>query len=162
VHEFRRFVSVPHITGQPFEVAFDIHPDETSDLELLMTNGWSLLNPAEATASPSAYRSFIQRSGAEFAAVKGMYVHTQSGWVSDRSACYLASAKPVVVQDTGLEGLYPLGEGLITFTTLDEAAAGVEEVARNRRRHADAARGIAETYFDSDKVLSSLLRKLAA
>jgi hypothetical protein len=91
-----------------------------------------------------------------------MYVHTQSGWVSDRSACYLASAKPVVVQDTGLEGLYPLGEGLITFTTLDEAAAGVEEVARNRRRHADAARGIAETYFDSDKVLSSLLRKLAA
>jgi hypothetical protein len=90
-----------------------------------------------------------------------MYVQSNSGWFSDRSICYLASGKPVLVQDTGIRGRYATGEGLLTFTTLDEALHGVEELSRNYDRHASAARAIAGEYFDSDKVLSRLLAKLS-
>jgi glycosyltransferase involved in cell wall biosynthesis len=89
-----------------------------------------------------------------------MYVETRSGWFSDRSICYLASGKPVLAQDTGISELYPTGDGLLTYTTLDEAVAGVEEICGNYERHCGAARQLAEEYFDSDKVLTRLLEEL--
>src|SRR3954464_5525256 len=91
---------------------------------------------------------------------KQMYVDTRSGLLSDRSVYYLASGRPVLARDTGIKHLYPTGQGLLTFSTLEEAAAGVEEINRNYARHARAARAIAEEYFDSDKVLSQLLKEL--
>ena len=91
-----------------------------------------------------------------------MYVQTQGGWISDRSLCYLASGKPVLAQETGFSRHVPTGEGLLTFSTLEEAAAGVEEIARRPDLHARAARALAEQYFDSDKVLCQLLQKLDA
>jgi hypothetical protein len=36
----------------------------------------------------------------------------------------------------------------------------VEEILRDYPRHTRAARGLAETYFDSDKVLTRLLERL--
>ena len=159
-HEFRKFVKLPTLTGRPFQVALDIHADETSDLELLRTNGWSLANPADIVGDPASYRAYVQRSQAEFMVAKNMYVETRSGWFSDRSVCYLASGKPVLAEDTGIEDLYPTAEGLLIFNTLDEAAVGVEEILGNYERHARAARALAEEYFDSDKVLAKLLRKL--
>jgi hypothetical protein len=161
VHEFRRFAALPRITGRAFEAALDIHPDEVRDIDLLRDNGWSLVDPSAAVQSPSAYREYIQRSGAEFAAAKNMYVQTRAGWFSDRSVCYLASGKPVLVQDTGLASLYPVGDGLIIFGTLDEAASGVEAISGDYRRHARAARDIAEELFDSGIVLNRLIDKLA-
>jgi hypothetical protein len=89
-----------------------------------------------------------------------MYVQSKSGWFSDRSICYLASGKPVLAQDTGLAGLYPLGNGLLAFSTLDEAVAGVKEIDGSYERHCRAAREIAHEYFDSDKVLTRLLQTL--
>jgi hypothetical protein len=91
---------------------------------------------------------------------KGMYVQANSGWFSDRSICYLASGRPVLAQDTGLARHYPTGEGLLTFATLDEARAGVEAIERDYPRHSRAARALAEAHFDSDQVLSTLLRRL--
>jgi hypothetical protein len=91
---------------------------------------------------------------------KNMYVATRGGWFSDRTICYLASGKPSLVQDTGLAGHFPTGEGLLTFATLDQAAAGVESIRRDYAKHAAAARRIAEEHFDSDKVLTKLLSKL--
>jgi hypothetical protein len=91
---------------------------------------------------------------------KQMYVDTNSGLLSDRSVYYLASGRPVLARDTGIGHLYPTGEGLLTFTTVDEAAAGVEEINGNYARHCKAAREIAEEYFDSDKVLTQLLDRL--
>jgi len=70
------------------------------------------------------------------------------------------SGEPVVAQDTGFNRLYPTGNGLRTFTTLDEALYGVEELSRVYERQALAARVLAEVYFDSDKVLGRLLAKL--
>ena len=92
---------------------------------------------------------------------KNTYVQSQCGWFSDRSICYLASGKPVLVQDTGLRGHYPIGEGLLTFTTLEEAHAGIESIVGDYERHARAARHLACECFDSDKVLGKLLDNLA-
>lgn len=159
-HEFRKFVSLPALTGQRFEVALDIHPADERDLELLRTNGWSLADPHVVAADPWAYQDYLGGSYAEFMVAKNLYVQSNSGWFSDRSICYLASGRPVLAQDTGLRGRYPLGEGLLTFATLEEAASAVETIRRDYARHCRAAREIAEEYFDSDKVLKRLLQQL--
>lgn len=159
-HEFRKFATLPAETGERFELALDIHPADERDKILLQRNGWCLSDPQTAASSPSEYQGYIRRSGAEFMVAKNMYVETQSGWFSDRSICYLASGKPVLAQDTGLNGLYPSGKGLLTFRSNEEAVNGVEAIARDYPAHARAAREIAVEYFDSDKVLTSLLSKL--
>jgi hypothetical protein len=160
VHEFRKFITLPRLTSRPFQVALDIHPAEVKDLALLQENDWSLVDPVTVARDPQAYQEFIRGSRAEFLVAKNMYVQSKSGWFSDRSICYLASGKPVLAQDTGIRRLYPTGEGLICYSTLDEAKAGVEELDRNYARHAKAARALAEEYFASDKVLRRLLAKL--
>jgi hypothetical protein len=160
VHQFRRFVDLPRLTGRRFEVALAIHPAETRDLALLSDNGWTLVDPRMVAGDSLAYRSYIQHSLAEFSVAKDLYVETRGGWISDRSLCYLASGKPVLAQETGFSRHYPTGEGLLTYSTLEEAVAGVEEITRRPNRHARAARALAEEYFDSDKVLGRLLQKL--
>jgi hypothetical protein len=160
VHEFRQFASLPRLSGRPFQVALDIHAAEGKDIDLLATNSWVLIDPKVVTRDPWVYRAYIQWSRAEFMVAKGMYVQSNSGWFSERSMCYLASGKPVLAQDTGLQRLYPLGEGLLTFRTLAEAQAGVAEIVGDTPRHARAARALAAEYFDSDKVLCGLLSKL--
>ncbi len=160
VHEFRTFASLPHVTGQSFQIALDIHQAEVNDLELLRANEWSLVNPVAVAGDPWAYQGYIRSSKAEFMVAKNMYVQTGSGWFSDRSICYLASGRPVLAQDTGIKHLYPTGQGLLTFSTLDEAVAGVAEITWNYTRHALAARALAEASFDSDNILTSLLSKL--
>ncbi|HWH96596.1 MAG TPA: hypothetical protein VNT03_22225 [Baekduia sp.] len=162
VHEFRRFADLPGASGARFELALDIHPDETADLALLRDRGWGLVDPARAGRTPRAYQGYIAGSAAEFMVAKGMYVTSASGWISERSICYLASGRPVLAQDTGLRDLYPVDEGMVVFSTLDEAVAGVEAIRSDYARHARAARALAEEHFDSDKVLGRLLDRLAA
>jgi hypothetical protein len=162
VHEFRRFAPLPRETEESFELALDIHPAETSDLQLLERTGWRLADPAAVAGDPRSYRTYVQASKAELMVAKNMYVETRSGWFSDRSICYLASGRPVVAQDTGLAGLLPAGDGLVTFTTLGEAREAVGSIGGDYARHARAARAIAEEYFDSDKVLGRLSDLAAA
>jgi hypothetical protein len=161
VHEFRRFAGLPRATGARFELALDIDAAETADLALLGDGGWRLVDPARAGGTPAGYRAFIEASSAEFMVAKGMYVDSASGWFSERSICYLASGRPVLAQDTGLGDLYPLGAGLLAFSTLDEAVAGVEAIRADPGRHARAARELAVEHFDSDKVLGRLLERIA-
>jgi hypothetical protein len=160
VHEFRKFIELPRMSEQRFELALDIHPNEARDLALLAANDWALVDPRVVAGDPWIYRDYIQRSWAELMVAKNMYVRSKGGWFSDRSICYLASGRPVLAQDTGIAGHYPHGEGLLCFTTPEEALAGVETIACDYQRHARAARAIAEEYFDSDTVLSRLLGKL--
>lgn len=160
VHEFRKFIEMPRRAAKPFRVALDIDPADARDLALLDDNGWVLDEPRTVAGDPLSYQRFIAESGAEFAVAKNLYVETASGWLSDRTLCYLASGKPAVVQDTGLRDLYPTGEGLLTFSTMDEAIAATDAIAADPARHGRAARGLAEAYFDSGKVLPRLLGKL--
>jgi hypothetical protein len=161
-HEFRKFAELPRLTSRQFELALDIHEAEVQDRALLSEHGWRVVEPGAVAGDPDRYRAYIADSRAEFTVAKGMYVKTGSGWVSDRSICYLASGKPVLAQDTGLDALYPVGEGLLAFRTLDEALAGVEALERDYEGHARAARRLAEAYFDSDKVLGRLVESLGS
>ena len=160
VHEFRKFIALPTLSSEVFEVALNIHSAETNDLALLSKHGWRLADPVAAAWTPQTYQAYIAGSKAEFMVAKNLYVQSLSGWVSDRSICYLATGRPVLAQNTGLDDLYETGEGLVTFRTLDEAVAGADEISRNLPRHSRRARELAESYFDSDRVLSRLLGKL--
>jgi hypothetical protein len=161
-HEFRRYATLPRDSGLAFEVALDIGDDDGDDARKLRSGGWGLAQPHRAAGSPGSYRRYIANSRAEFMIAKGMYVRSASGWFSDRTACYLASGRPAVVQDTGLDHLLETGEGLLTFASPDEALAAVHEVNANWRRHARAARALAESHLDSDRVLARVADAVAA
>jgi hypothetical protein len=160
VHEFRKFLELPRRSPYVFELALDIHPSDVKDLESLRRNGWRIVDPKQVVPDPAAFRQYLQTSSAEFSTAKGVYVETNSGWFSDRTVRYLASGKPALVQDTGFSRNYPVGEGLIAFRTLDEAVAGAEAIVRDYEKHCLAARKIAETSFDSDKVLARFLKEV--
>src|SRR5436190_6627371 len=160
VHEFRRFAELPRLVSEPLEIALDIDDADRGDVELLRAAGWTLRDPREIAADPWHYREYAHSSSAELMVAKNMYVEGRSGWFSDRSICYLASGRPVLAQETGFSRHHPVGEGLLSFSTLEEAAEGVERIAADHRRHSRAARAIAEEQFDSDRVLRRLLEKL--
>ena len=160
VHEFRKFVTLPEHLPQQFEIALDIHATEEKDLTLLREHGWHVADPRIVASDPVKFRSYVQASGAEFSVAQGIYVETNSSWFSDRTVRYLASGKPVLVQDTGFSRNYPVGEGLIAFRTLDEAISGAKRIAGDYDKHCRAARAIAEEYFDSDKVLGQLIEEV--
>jgi hypothetical protein len=162
VHEFRRFVELPLRTGADFRFALDADPADDRDVESMRNNGWQLVDPHTVAASPAAYREFIRSSGAEFGIAKNIYVATDSGWFSDRSACFLASGRPVLCQDTGFGDALPSEEGLVAFSTIDEAEAGVDGILADWSRHSRTARQIAEDLFDARKVLGGLLTELDA
>jgi hypothetical protein len=155
--EFLKFVELPRRTPQPIELALLIHETETDDLTALRKNNWRLVNPYEVAGGCHAFRSYIQRSRAEFSVAKQGYVKTQSGWFSDRAACYLASGRPVLVQDTGFGKYLPTGKGLLTFTTLEEAVRGIESINADYAAHSAAARKLAEEKLAAPKVLQSIL-----
>jgi hypothetical protein len=157
VHEFRRFVGLPGRIESDCSIALDIDDTDLADITALTEAGWNLLDPNDVAGEPRTYRSFIQASGAEVSIAKNVYVRSACGWFSDRSACYLASGKPVLAQETGFSLALPTGEGLLSFEDLGGAVAGAAEIEANWRKHSSAARAIACEYFDSDKVLGRML-----
>jgi hypothetical protein len=160
VHSMRPLMELSRRSDARFRLALAIHPDERADLEALATNGWELVDPVEAAGTPARYERFIRDSTAELGIAKSGYVLARSGWFSDRSACYLASGRPVLAQETGFSRFLPTGEGLLCFETVDDAAAGVEAIRGAYARHARHARELAEELLDSDRVLASLLDRL--
>lgn len=158
--EFVRMIRLPQDSGQPIELALCIGLNESEDLGLLAGNGWVALDAAQYAGDPFSYREFIQTSRAEFSVAKNGYVRSNSGWISDRTACYLASGKPALVQSTGFESSLPTGKGLLTFRDLAEGIAGVREINANYQEHAEAARALAERHFNSDVVLSRMLEQV--
>jgi hypothetical protein len=161
-HEFRKFAELPSRVDAEFEIALEIDPADVADLALLRDNGWRLTDPRTAAGDPDAYLRFVGGSFAEFTVAKGIYVDMNTGWLGDRTGCYLANGKPALVQDTGLADHYPLGEGLLTFSTLDEAAEGVEQISADYETHARAARRLAEQQFDARIVLARMLEEVGA
>ncbi|HET7506927.1 MAG TPA: hypothetical protein VFJ53_01085 [Solirubrobacterales bacterium] len=160
-HQMRAFAELPRRTGVPMELALEIEAADRGDEELLRDGGWSVVSPLQAAASTEGYRRYVQNSRAEVGVAKDMYVRSRGGWLSDRSICYLASGKPVLAQATGFEVEVETGEGLLGFADPEEAAAAVEAVESDYRRHSEAARALAEARFDSDRVLGELLEAAA-
>jgi len=155
-HEWLKFIDLPKRCDQEFQLA--MRPDDPTDREFLQSRGWGLVPPFEMSLDIfGAYPQYFRRSRAEFTVAKDQNVRLRSGWFSERDACYLASGKPVVAQDTGFSNILPTGEGLFGIRTIDEAAAAVDAINSNYERHCTAARAIAEEYFDAAKVAARLI-----
>jgi len=159
-HEWEKFLRLPQRSEQRFELG--VMPGCEADRATLTGHGWQLTDPARMSLEPfGGYRRYIQSSRAEFTVAKDQNVRLRSGWFSERDACYLASGKPVVAQDTGFGNVLPTGEGLFAVRDEDEALAAVEAINADYRRHARAARAIAEEYFEARAVAGRLLEECA-
>ncbi len=151
--EFMKFIDLPARVPIQLEVALS----GSAPRDDLQQHGWTIIEAAETSATLDGYHRYLSQSRAEWSIAKNAYVASRSGWFSTRSAAYLALGKPVVVQDTGFARYYPTGEGLFSFSSIDEAAAGIAAIEGHYRRHCDAARAIAEHEFASEVVLQRLL-----
>jgi hypothetical protein len=154
--EFLPYFDLPNVAQTPMEIALNA-PAEIR--EKVKTGGWRLADPSVVTRTPQTYQKYLQNSKAEFSVAKHAYVCTRNGWFSDRSAGYLASGRPVIVQDTGFSDFLPCGKGLLSFQTRDEALAAIENLQQDYDAHCQAARKLAEDFFDAEKVLQDLLTR---
>jgi hypothetical protein len=153
---FGSYLDLPERVGPILELAVG---SPTAPRDLLRAKGWTVSDPIEAARTPWSYQHYIQQSKAEFGVAKHGYVVTRSGWFSERSAAYLSSGRPIIVQETGFSDWLQTGAGVIPFSTPEDALAGIEEINSHYDFHCRAARAVAEEYFDSDKVLSRLIDK---
>lgn len=153
--QFRRFLNLPLRSAVPLELALASYDD--ADHLLLAEHGWRVRPGLELSRDLDSYRDYIIQSAGELSAAKEQNVHFRSGWFSERSVTYLAAGRPVVVQDTGFGAHLPTGEGLLAFTTEDEAAAALERIHADPARHRRAAREIAREHLAHDVVLTDML-----
>lgn len=161
--EFEKFKEVPSLfPNQKFNVVVNppLNSDSDFDAQQLSNLGWSLHKPQDVVPDAAHYRGFIKNSMAEFSVAKETYVKSNSGWFSCRSACYLASGKPVITQETGWSKYIPVGAGLFSFTGIPDIKNAINEIKDNYQKHSCAAVEIAREYFDSTKVLNEMLNKL--
>jgi hypothetical protein len=156
----RELMTIPTRTDAVLRPALDVHPEEAPDIEALARNGWQLIDPNTVARDPDSYRRFVSGSLAEFGVAKSGYVLSRCGWFSDRSACYLAAGRPVLAQDTAFPRYLPTGAGLLAFTGVEDAVAGIEDIRSRYDHHADAAYSIARAELDSDIVLARLLERV--
>ena len=154
---FLEFMELPHRTKQVLELALYLGEGDEMDRQTLESYGWRVRHSSEVSATPESYQSYIQQSRGEFSCAKPSCMRFQNAWISDRTLCYLASGKPVVVQNTGPSSFLPNGEGIFRFLTLKEAADALATINADYERHCRAAREIAESYFDAKLVLERIL-----
>lgn len=156
--EFEQFINLPaSLPPGTLELAINDGKTTSTPRDRLRAHGWTLVSPNVACGDLDSYRHYIQTSFGEWSVAKNGYVEGRSGWFSCRSACYLAAARPVVVQDTGFKHLFPTDSGIIAFSTPDEALTGLETLRTRPHVYSEAARDTAQRYFDAPTVLGDLL-----
>ena len=153
--QFMPYLALVHRVGVPIELALAGANAET--VSLLRAAGWRVRSAGPLSKNLDAYRGFVRSSAGEFSVVKEQYAALRSGWFSDRSVCYLAAGRPVIVQDTGFGCALPTGEGLLPFSSFEDAVAAFQSVVADYERHCNAARAIAQEYLRAETVLGALL-----
>ena len=153
--EFLRFIAAPKRSGETLELATNIQDRRTR--EKFERNAWRLVSPLQMSVDYWLYRDYIKQSKAEFTVAKDQYVRLNTGWFSDRSACYLAAGRPVITQETGFTKNYGGDKGLLAFRSLGDIAEAVKMINADYAKHSGAARQIAREIFEAEKVLKSLL-----
>lgn len=160
--EWLRFLDLPKRTGVSFELATDVW-SVPGDFDRFSAHGWRFIDPDEISVDPWRYRTYITSSSrAEFTVAKDMNIRLQTGWFSDRAACYLAAGRPAVEQDTGFDEILPLGPGLHSFRTCEEAAEAMASIEADYARASAHASEVAREYFAAEKVLGNLLDQAEA
>jgi hypothetical protein len=155
---FLPFLDLPQHASSPLELAICMRQDDEEWAEL-RRRGWRVRHAWDVASTPWEYQQYIQNSLGEFSCTKPAYVHLQNAWISDRTLCYLASGKPVVVQHTGPSRFLPDAGGLFRFRTMHEAVVSLEAVMVDYERHSRLARALAEEYFDAAKVVGRVLER---
>ena len=156
--EFLRFLDLPALSPIPLEIAIS----GRSPRDRMRNAGWRLVEAQEISRDPWTYRDYLANSIGEWSIAKNAYVASNSGWFSCRSACYLSLGVPVIVQDTGFGCAIPSGNGILKFSTMDEAKAAIDKLAADPVGQGRAAREIAHEYFDYRKVLPQLIDRAMA
>ena len=170
-HQFLKFIDLPRRTTQLLELALAVqekweedekdwvpqHEDDAEAIRLLTSYGWRITNGLRLSTNISSYRNYIVESRGEFTVAKDQYARLKSGWFSDRSACFLAAGRPVITQDTGFGKFIPTGEGLFSFTTMEDIVAALETINHDYEKHSRIARSIAVEYFAAEKVLQKMI-----
>jgi hypothetical protein len=150
--EFSKIIELPSYTTQRLQIALT-----GADAAMFAKHGWEVVPGWVVSRTISSYQEFIQQSRAEFSVAKHGYVEMRTGWVSDRSICYLASGRPILVQETGISEWLPTGDGALTFSDVQGALQGVEIINSDYERQRRAARHLAEEFFAAERVLPPLL-----
>ena len=151
--EFQKFMELPNRTSAKLELAVSGRVPKAK----LAAKGWQITSAKRVTRSYSSFRDYIRESLGEFSICKNIFVQTQSGWFSDRSAAYLASGRPVILQDTGFSAHLPSGLGLYAISTVDQAAAALDTVLSNVEANSKAAREIACEHLSTARLLPRLM-----
>jgi hypothetical protein len=159
--EFMRFLKIPRqAAGTTFRVGVGQTTGDPFPAGLAHAEGWDVVDAQTVAYDVASYQQFIQSSKVEFSVAKHTYVQARTGWFSCRSACYLASCRPVVTQDTGWSAFVPNGRGLFAFSDAEGALAAIRQIESEPEVHARAARAIAVEAFDSEKVLARMLAEM--
>jgi hypothetical protein len=159
---FLDYLDLPSRTSTRLELALGLAPSDEEESRLLEERGWKIRHAWTVSSEPELYRAYIQQSRGEFSVVKPSCVWLSNAWISDRTLCYLASAKPAVIQHTGPSRFLPDSEGLLRFRTLEEAARALSAVEADYERHCRLARELAEEHFDAQKVVGRVLERALA
>ena len=155
--EFEKIMGLPSKVDELMEVAVS---GKKIPWERLQENGWHARKGDDISISAASYLAYIAGSKAEFSVAKQAFVSTQCGWFNDRSGYYMGFGKPVVLQETGFSKVLPAGKGLLSFTTIEEAAEAVRNVSLNYEMHSKAARELAFEYMEAGKVIRKFLDKI--
>lgn len=155
--EFEKFIDLPGLLTVPMEIAVS---GKNIPRHRLASAGWAVRDAQEVTASFDSYSRYIASCRGEFSVCKSVFVELATGWFSDRSAAYLASGRPVVLQDTGFSRHLPAGEGLFAVKNEEQAVDAITEIESNYEFHSRMARQIAAEYLDSKVVLGKLLDEI--
>ena len=156
---FLEYQDLPRCTPVSLELAVCLAEFHEEYRHLLEPKGWRLREAWDVTATPDAYRTYVQRSRGEFSCAKPAYISLETAWVSDRTLCYLASGRPAVVQHTGLSQFLPDAQGLFRFRSLDEAVRALAAAEADYERHGRAARALVEEHFDARRVVARVLER---
>ena len=156
--EFQKFINLPFVSPYPIELA--LIGIKNKEQDEMREHGWSIKS-ARDLSDPEKYRDYIRCSVGEFSVAKDQNIRMRSGWFSDRSACYLAAGRPVIMQDTGFGNILPTGEGLFSFSNEDEALGALDSVAGDYAKHSNAAREIAHEFFRAERVLKNILNQIS-
>jgi len=154
--EFERVLDLPLLAKVPFELAVSASEEVR---EKLARHDWHQRESLPLSSDLDSYRTYIQRSRGEFTVARDQYVRPNTGWFSDRTACYLAAGRPVITQDTGFGQHLPTGRGLFSFRTTDDVLAAIEAIESDYRGHARDAAELATEYFAAEKVIGNMMAR---
>jgi hypothetical protein len=156
---FEPYIDLPASSPLPLELALAAEPEVHARLG---ASGWRTVDAATVSRDPWDYRRYLRESMGEFSIAKQAYVAARTGWFSERSACYLASGRPVVTQDTGFSTWLQADRGVLAFDDPAGALDALERLDAGYDAHARAAREVAAEHFDAPRVLERLLATVSS